>query len=86
MKSIDGLPGILATVVVGPHDKLVIVLPDDTSSERVVQMRAQLSEIAPDLTARVLFVAGAQQLAVLRGEDEAPATPDPAFAAESPAG
>jgi len=61
------LTDILTTVVVGPNDQLVIVLPDDTTLVRLAQMREQLREFNPELSSRVLFVAGVQELAVLKG-------------------
>lgn len=57
------LPEILSAVVVGPNDKLVLVLPQDTDRETVHEMKRRLPE---DLRDRVLLVAGAEGLAVLR--------------------
>ncbi len=61
------LPDILATTVVGPNDRLVIVLPADTNPERMKYVRQHLDQLDPEFSARVLLVAGVEELAVLRG-------------------
>lgn len=59
-------PEILETVVLGPEDRLVIVLPETTTPE--IMKRAIEATDARGWGERVLFVAGVEQLAVIRAE------------------
>lgn len=57
-----------AALVVRPGDRLVVLLEADTTPEAVDEIVDQIRTASPDLKGRVLVVAGAEQLAVLRGE------------------
>lgn len=57
---------IWSAVTVGPEDTLVILLPNDTTQQRVDQLTADLRARRPDLDGRVVLVAGANGLAVLK--------------------
>jgi hypothetical protein len=70
------LPQVLATVVVGPGDRLVLVFPAGTTAGTAARFRATLREL--DMSDRVLIVAGIEELAVLRGSEvDSPARPGP---------
>lgn len=60
---------IWSAVTVGPDDTLVILLPDATTQQRVDQLTADLRARRPDLDGRVVFVAGATGLAVLKASE-----------------
>jgi hypothetical protein len=58
---VDGHPAL----VLGPDDTLVVVLPIGTSRREFDQLRV---DFADRFGGRVLLIAGAEQLAVLRNE------------------
>lgn len=60
------LPEVLSAIVVGPDDRLVIVLPKATDPMQLDLFRCVLDQ--RDWGDRVLIVAGVEELAVLRGE------------------
>lgn len=72
---VSDLPEVLATAVIGPHDRLIIVLPVDTSKVQGEMCRDAVVELWPDASDRVLFVAGAQQLIVLKESEPSPSPP-----------
>jgi hypothetical protein len=57
----------LAPIVLGPHDRLVVVCPATTPQERLNEIKDAADEMG--FAGRVLFVAGVEELAVLRGEE-----------------
>lgn len=60
------LPEVLATLVLGPTDRLVVVLPARTSPEEFAAFQQVLAE--RDWGTQVMVLANIEQLAVLRGE------------------
>lgn len=71
------LPEVLDTVVLGPEDRLVVVLPEgalDVDEDR--DRMDALVELC-GLGGRVLFVAGVEKLAVLRAPTAAGSTVGP---------
>jgi len=67
MTELPNVLPVLAAVVVTPADVLVIAVPATTTPEQVDEARAHLAEHWPQLVDRVLFLAGATDLAVMRG-------------------
>lgn len=59
------LPDVLETVVLGPEDRLVIVVPADLSMAERDDAARFADLFAPG---RIMILAGIEQLAVLRGE------------------
>ena len=62
------LPEVLATAVVGPTDRLVIVLPAKTGPDVLKDCREHVANFWSEVADRILFVAGAEQLAVIKGD------------------
>lgn len=74
--AVDVPPEVLgdarAALVVRPDDYLVIVMPGGLPAARLGEFAQELREkLSDDLRDRVLVVAGAEQLAVLRSEGPA---------------
>jgi hypothetical protein len=73
----------LATIVLGPADRLVVVFPTGTTQATAARFRDTLRELG--MSDRVLLVAGIQELAVLRGSEvDSPARRGPADQGEFP--
>lgn len=60
-------------VVLGPQDRLVIAFKGDPTAVELLEMRDRIEERWPAAADRILLIAGAEQLAVLRGWDRAAA-------------
>lgn len=61
----SALPEVLETVVLGPEDLLVIVVPADLTMDERNDASRLADQFAPG---RIMILAGIEQLAVLRGE------------------
>lgn len=62
------LPEMLETLVLGPNDRLVVVVPNHTTPEDMARFKEQLERVG--LVDRTVAIAGIEQLAVLRGDAE----------------
>jgi hypothetical protein len=62
-----GVGAVLQGLVVGPADRLVIVLPADTSASDAEGLGRMIQTAGPGWRDRILVVAGAEGLAVLKG-------------------
>lgn len=63
---------VLAPVVVGPDDHLVLKLPDSMTGEAVQDMAQTVLAGMPGLKGRVLFLGGEVDLAIVRPGQEVP--------------
>ena len=72
---VSDLPEVLATAVIGPDDRLIVVLPLRTSASEAEMCRETVMQQWPDAADRVLFLAGAQNLIVLKQGELSPPPP-----------
>lgn len=66
-----------AALVVGPHDHLVIALPAEIEAEQFQALVRYMEVNYPRLNGRVLIVAGATDIAVVRASEPLPPGPLP---------